>query len=81
MENKGPIPFHFNSLWLSHKEFHHITENSWKVFVKGSPSFMWESKLRILKFKLKNWEKAHYKYPQKVRMEFQIDLDSLYHKM
>ena len=60
MESQGPIPFNFNLLWLNLNESYQIIETSLNINIKGSPSYIWESKLRAMKIELKKWYKSQY---------------------
>jgi exonuclease III len=54
----GPIPFKFSPLWLEQGDFLNLVHHSWKDPVTGSPSYVWEEKLRRLKTTLKSWAKT-----------------------
>jgi len=53
LENQGPIPFKYNKLWDSKEDFDKKIRESWKNNVIGSPHYVWETKLKILRFLLK----------------------------
>ena len=57
-KNLGPIPFRFNPLWARQPEFLKIVADTWSLPVTGSPSYIWEEKLRRLKRALKSWAKS-----------------------
>lgn len=80
-ENLGPIPFRFNHLWINTPGFLDIVKNTWNKNFPGSPSFIWESKLRVVKIELKKWAKTSYKNPSSTRLIFQSKLSSLHQKM
>ena len=54
----GPIPFRFSPLWVKDPDFMNKVKESWRMFVKGSSFFIWEEKLRRVKFVLKSWVKS-----------------------
>jgi len=56
-ENLGPIPFRFNPLWSGKEGFMEAVLEAWSILVTGSPSFVWEKKLKITKRALKKWIK------------------------
>ena len=45
-EELGPIPFRFSPLWIEREGFMDIVFQVWSKFVVGSPSFVWEQKLK-----------------------------------
>ncbi|XP_058758041.1 uncharacterized protein LOC131631265 [Vicia villosa] len=56
--NWGPKPFKFNNEWFSLDSFLPFVENEWKsMVVEGRGDFVLKEKLRILKDKLKAWNK------------------------
>ena len=56
-EDIGPIPFRFSPLWMERDGFWESESCAWSQFVDGSPSYVWEQKLKRLKFALKRWIK------------------------
>eukprot|EP00253_Pinus_taeda_P002537 PITA_02537 len=42
----GPIPFKYNPLWRHNSSAEAIIEATWKQHVEGSPSHIWETKIR-----------------------------------
>ena len=54
-QDLGPIPFRFSPLWIARDRFWDTVSNSWVVYIEGSPSFIWEQKLKNTKIALKNW--------------------------
>eukprot|EP00253_Pinus_taeda_P034931 PITA_34931 len=55
--NLGPIPFRFSPLWIQQDGFQEVVSESWNRPVLGSPFFVWEEKIRVLKRNLKEWAK------------------------
>ena len=45
-EELDPIPFRFCPLWIECEGFMNIVFQVWSNFVVGSPSFVWEQKLK-----------------------------------
>ena len=62
-EDLGPIPFRFIPLWIKKEGFWETTSKAWDFPIKGSPSFVWEQKLKITKHDLKDWIKKDFKTP------------------
>ena len=62
-EKLGPIPFHFNPLWLQDSKALEIIQEAWNTKILGSASYIWESKLRASHLALKNWAKISFKGP------------------
>lgn len=57
-ENWGPKPFRFNNCWLDHKEFLSYVTTCWGSFhVEGWKGYMLKEKKKLLKEKLKWWNK------------------------
>lgn len=76
----GPIPFRFSPLWLQQEGFHEVVSEAWNQQVLGSPFFVWEEKLRILKRRLKEWAKS-LKTPAAKRKESLENLAALQSSM
>eukprot|EP00253_Pinus_taeda_P033267 PITA_33267 len=73
----GPIPFRYNPLWRSNAEAAAIIEATWNHHVEGSPSFIWEMKIKNTRKALKDWAKVSYKEPEKIKKKLQQDLDEI----
>ncbi|XP_057794589.1 uncharacterized protein LOC131010900 [Salvia miltiorrhiza] len=57
-EDWGPTPFRFLNVWVSHPDFHDVVDDVWsKADVVGWKSFVVKEKLKMLKVKLKEWNK------------------------
>lgn len=54
----GFIPFRFSPLWAKEFDFTQIVKDICFQWVKGSPFFVWEEKLRRVKRALKSWAKS-----------------------
>eukprot|EP00253_Pinus_taeda_P008456 PITA_08456 len=54
----GPIPFKFSPMWIKEPKFLQVVKESWSHPVTGSPFYIWEEKIRRLKFALKHWSKS-----------------------
>ncbi|KAL5543130.1 hypothetical protein UlMin_010840 [Ulmus minor] len=54
----GPTPFRFENMWLGHLDFRQKCENWWSgIGVKGWESYKIMEKLKVLKEKIKVWNK------------------------
>ena len=47
--DKGPIPFKFNPLWIDKVGFLETIQSAWDIPITGSPSYVWEKKLKATK--------------------------------
>jgi len=50
----GPIPFRYNPLWRSNAEAAAIIEATWNHHIEGSPSYIWETKIKNTRKALKD---------------------------
>jgi hypothetical protein len=57
-ENFILIPFRFNPLWIFDPSFFETVSATWNCWIKGSPNFIWEQKLKRTKNFLKEWAKS-----------------------
>jgi ribonuclease HI/exonuclease III len=67
---KGPIPFRFSPNWINDKGFADIVTKVWATTVQGSASYVWEEKIKRLKYALKSWAKTQ-PSPAEVRLTAQ----------
>ena len=68
-EDYGPIPFRFSPLWIEREGFWEIVTEVWNQYVTGSPSFVWEQKLKKVKYALKSWIKKPILNPTSCKKE------------
>eukprot|EP00253_Pinus_taeda_P018715 PITA_18715 len=73
----GPIPFKFNPLWRHNSSAGAIIEATWKQHVEGSPSHIWETKIRSIRRALKDWAKTSYQEPEKLKIKIKQDLEEV----
>ena len=59
MENQGSLPFRYSSIWDSNGEINDLVKEAWETRVIGSPQDIWETKLKNLRTKLKEWARAN----------------------
>ncbi|XP_058761161.1 uncharacterized protein LOC131634509 [Vicia villosa] len=58
-EDWGPKPFKFNNEWFNNKDFTCFVEEEWKAIkVSGRGDFVFKEKFRIVKDRLKWWNKV-----------------------
>ena len=53
-EYLGPIPFWFSPLWIEREGLWETVVQAWSQNIEGSPSFIWEQKLKCTKYTLKS---------------------------
>lgn len=59
--NWGSKPFRFHNCWLGHHDFLPFIFNCWKeLHVEGWHIFAFWEKLKLLKFRLKQWNKDEF---------------------
>ena len=75
--NLGPIPFRFKSSWLHEEKFTSLIKNAWSWSCVASLRFIWESKLRKVRYELKEWVKTEYKNRGSRKMQLQSGLAAL----
>ena len=64
-EDLGPLPFRFSPLWVGKDGFLETVQAAWRLEVNGSPSFVWEQKLKNVKTALKAWIKKSDQSPNR----------------
>ena len=58
-----------------------IIQEAWNSKIFGSPSYIWESKLRATRFSIKHWAKISFKGPSFQKKQIQDDLVSFQKRM
>eukprot|EP00253_Pinus_taeda_P020773 PITA_20773 len=76
-EDLGPLPFRFSPLWAGKDGFLETVQAAWRIEVYGSPSFVWEQKLKNVKATLKAWIKKSTQSPNRQRKEAVIQLEGI----
>ena len=66
-ENLGPVPFCFSPQWIEQDGFLVVVAKVWSTSVIGSPSYVWEQKLKATKLALKEWVKSPSNSPTALR--------------
>ena len=77
----GYLPFKFNHLWLDSKGVQDIISNAYKCFIPGSPTFIWEQKLKLVKNALKQWVTQHFQEPTRKKIEIVKEMETLQENM
>eukprot|EP00253_Pinus_taeda_P016434 PITA_16434 len=67
----------YNPLWRNNASAEEIIEATWKQHVEGSPSHIWETKIRSIRKALKEWAKISYQEPENVKKQIQQDLEEV----
>ena len=76
--NIGSIPFGFNASWLQEEKTMTIIRDAWRADISGSPSFVWESKMRRVRRDLKAWVKVDYVGASIKKSQLQAELSTLH---
>lgn len=76
-EYLGPLPFRFSPLWAEREGFLEIVQTTWKTEVSGSPSYVWEKKIKNEKKALKEWIKKPMKTPTIQRKDAVTQLEEM----
>ena len=59
MDNQGPLPFKYSPIWDSNEDFKNLISDAWAQKITGSPHYVWETKLKKLRIKLKTWAREN----------------------
>eukprot|EP00253_Pinus_taeda_P024884 PITA_24884 len=73
----GPLPFKYNHIWSDYQAARNIIQHTWGQHIEGSPSFIWENKLRNVQKVLRNWAKSHYNEPEREKCELKSKIAKL----
>lgn len=80
-EDLEPIPFRFSPQWIEREGFFETVKAAWDTSITGSPSFVWEQKLKLTKKALKDWIKKPAPNPITLRVAIVQALHSLQNDM
>eukprot|EP00253_Pinus_taeda_P014967 PITA_14967 len=80
-EDLGPLPFRFSPLWAGKDRFMDTVQSAWQMDVNGSPSYVWEQKLKKVKSALKLWIKKSIQPPNRQRKEAISQLEGIQFEM
>jgi hypothetical protein len=81
LEAYGSIPFRFNPLWAQDPSFLELVSHSWCHWVHGSPIYIWEKKVKKLKYALKYWAKSVYNSPLSIIPKLLKEMESIQYRM
>eukprot|EP00253_Pinus_taeda_P012894 PITA_12894 len=73
-----PIPFKYSPLWNDNSTVKSILQSSWQQHIEGSPGYIWESKIKRVKYALKEWEKNCYTELEIEKREIKAKLEDLH---
>lgn len=76
-----PIPFKCSPLWTQISTVRAIVEAVWRQHVEGSPSFIWETKIKNVKRALKDWARDSYQEPEETKKKVKKDLEDVQTKI
>ena len=68
-------------LWNEYLDEKQLVWAVWTQHVKGSPVYIWETKLKKTKQALKDWAKNHYKEPEKFKKEVKAKLQEVHNNI
>eukprot|EP00253_Pinus_taeda_P010445 PITA_10445 len=76
-----PLPFKYCSLWNQIPEARNAVWQAWTQHVEGSPTFIWETKMKRTRQALKNWAKTKFQEPELRKKHIKKDLEELQQKI
>lgn len=80
--NYGPIPFHFENMWVSHPKFKDQIHEWWSEMVlEGYKGFGFMKKLQYIKQKLRVWNRNTFGHIKKQKDSIWIEMGSLDRKL
>eukprot|EP00253_Pinus_taeda_P032993 PITA_32993 len=74
-ENMGPLPFKYNKTWDSREDFRNLVKDQWARDILGSPHFIWETKLKLLRTAIKQWARQYAVEQGKQKSDLQAKLN------
>jgi len=75
--NLGPLAFHFFPSWNNKEAPKQIIEKSLSRKIIGSPNFICETKLKVVKNELKVWAKINHNELQNGNNKLKKEMDSI----
>lgn len=76
-ENQGPLPFRYNSISDDNEEFRNQIKEARAPRITGSPQYIWETKLKNMRARLKEWARANEIRREKRKTELQNEMESM----
>eukprot|EP00253_Pinus_taeda_P026690 PITA_26690 len=73
-KHMGPIPFKYNRAWDSSEDFRNLIKDHWAIDISGSPHFIWETKLKLLRTAIKQWARQYAIEEGKKKTDLQMKL-------
>eukprot|EP00253_Pinus_taeda_P009759 PITA_09759 len=73
----GPIPFKYSSIWNRIPAAKEVVQTTWIHHVEGSPTYIWETKLKRVRQALKNWARSNYQEPELNKKKIKQDLEDV----
>eukprot|EP00253_Pinus_taeda_P035640 PITA_35640 len=73
-KHMGPIPFKYNRAWDSSEDFRNLIKDHWAIDISGSPHFIWETKLKLLRTAIKQWARQYVIEEGKKKTDLQMKL-------
>eukprot|EP00253_Pinus_taeda_P005679 PITA_05679 len=80
-EDLVPLPFRFSPLWTEREGFYERVQTAWRIEISGSPSYVWEQKMKNTKKALKEWIKKVTVTPTSQRKDVVNQLEDLQGEM
>jgi len=71
----GPILFRYNVIWNWIPAAKEVVWQAWMQHVEGSPTYIWETKIKRVRQALKNWAKSNYTEPEIRKKQIKEELD------
>eukprot|EP00253_Pinus_taeda_P023717 PITA_23717 len=73
----GPIPFKYSANWNRLPTAREVVYAAWTQHVEGSPTHIWETKLKKARQDLKNWAKSNYQEPEEHKKKIKQELEEV----
>eukprot|EP00253_Pinus_taeda_P004529 PITA_04529 len=73
----GPIPFKYSANWNRLPAAREVVYAAWTQHVEGSPTHIWETKLKKARQDLKNWAKSNYQEPEEHKNKIKQELEEV----
>lgn len=73
----GPIPFKYSANWNRSPAAREVVYAAWTQHVEGSPTHIWETKLKKARQYLKNWAKSNYQEPEEHKKKIKQELEEV----
>lgn len=74
----GPLPFKYSPLWNENTTAKELIQRTWHQHIEGSSGYIWESKIKRVKYALKDWAKNCYTESEKEKRETRSKLENIH---